>query len=108
MAPELINKEPHDFKVDIWALGVLLYEMLYKNTPFRGHDVATVKKSAVEDLSLPKHEYQGAVDLVQKILKNNPTERLSLEQIFDDPWILACLSRVLVTKLKKNMRLIRW
>ena len=34
MAPEIF-KESYDYKIDIWALGILLYEMLHKTTPFK-------------------------------------------------------------------------
>lgn len=35
MAPEIIREEPYDKSIDIWALGVLLYEMIYGYSPFR-------------------------------------------------------------------------
>ena len=34
LAPEMINKSGHDERVDIWSLGVLLFEMLTGKTPF--------------------------------------------------------------------------
>lgn len=34
LAPEMINGKGHDEKVDIWALGVILYELLHNKTPF--------------------------------------------------------------------------
>ena len=35
MSPELIKNENYDFNVDIWALGILLYEMLHGKSPFK-------------------------------------------------------------------------
>ena len=34
MAPELYNKKKYSFKVDIWAVGVILFNMLNGVTPF--------------------------------------------------------------------------
>lgn len=34
LAPEMILKEGHDEKVDIWAIGILAYELLNEKTPF--------------------------------------------------------------------------
>jgi len=33
MAPEMLNNKPHDFKVDIWALGIFLYELIHGKSP---------------------------------------------------------------------------
>ena len=38
VAPELVNSVPYDYKIDLWAWGVLLYEMLMGNAPFSGKD----------------------------------------------------------------------
>ena len=35
MAPEMIKKLPHDKSLDIWCLGILLYELLHGYSPFR-------------------------------------------------------------------------
>ena len=34
MAPEIWLNEEYDNKVDIWAMGILLYEMIMKKRPF--------------------------------------------------------------------------
>lgn len=36
MAPEMIEDKPHDYTLDIWCLGVLLYELLHGHAPFDG------------------------------------------------------------------------
>lgn len=36
MAPEIINAEYQTFKVDIWCLGILVYEMTHRRSPFSG------------------------------------------------------------------------
>ena len=34
LAPEMVNEQGHDFTIDWWALGVLIYEMLVGIPPF--------------------------------------------------------------------------
>ena len=38
MAPEMILNKPHDHKLDIWCLGILLYELLHGYPPFKGRN----------------------------------------------------------------------
>ena len=45
MAPELIKKEPYTEKVDIWALGIIAYQIMAKNTvPFNSHSDDNIKE----------------------------------------------------------------
>lgn len=36
MAPEMIKNEYHNYTLDIWCLGILLYELLHGTPPFKG------------------------------------------------------------------------
>jgi serine/threonine protein kinase len=36
MAPEMVDEKPSTTKVDMWALGVILYEFFSNQLPFRG------------------------------------------------------------------------
>lgn len=38
MAPEIILDLPYDYTIDIWAIGILLYELVHGFAPFRGKD----------------------------------------------------------------------
>lgn len=42
MAPEMILKGKYDYRVDIWGLGVLLYELVHGYAPFRGNTLEEV------------------------------------------------------------------
>lgn len=44
MSPEIVNKSTHTSKVDIWCLGVMLYEMLHGDSPFQAKSVPEMKK----------------------------------------------------------------
>jgi serine/threonine protein kinase len=36
MAPEIVSDTAYDYTIDIWSIGVLLYEMLHGYAPFQG------------------------------------------------------------------------
>lgn len=44
MSPEIVNQSTHTNKVDIWCLGVMLYEFLHGDSPYRAKSVVEMKK----------------------------------------------------------------
>ena len=87
LAPEIINNRGHDEKVDIWCIGVLLFELMTGFAPFQGNDVQTVKYNISRlKISWPKNMDKEAADLISKILKYYPEERKSLEQMLLHPF----------------------
>lgn len=91
-APEMILNESHDIAVDIWALGIFLYEMLIGSPPFVCSDPAVVYDAVlrgVEHLTWPKYLSHDAVTLICKLCRQNPSQRLGyrrIDQIRCDPW----------------------
>lgn len=90
LAPELVSGEEHDFAVDIWTLGILLYELLVGSPPFeaKGHQ-ETYKRIIKVDLHFPAHVSTGARDLVTRLLVRDPRARLPLASIAEHPWVRA-------------------
>lgn len=43
MAPEIIFKKPYNYKIDIWSLGVLLFELTHGYAPFKGKYYEEIK-----------------------------------------------------------------
>lgn len=90
VAPELVHSVPYDYKIDLWAWGVLLYEMLMGNAPFSGKDDhETFQKIADYDLNKDK-KYdalsEDAKDLINKILVTDSEKRMEYEDILAHPW----------------------
>lgn len=45
MAPEIIEGKQYTNKVDVWSLGILLYEMLHGYSPFRQMNLMEIYKN---------------------------------------------------------------
>ena len=87
LAPEIINNQGHDEHVDIWCIGVLLFELMAGYSPWGGDDVQTVRYNISRlKIRWPRDMDRDAMDLISKILKYNPEERLSLRQILAHPF----------------------
>ena len=96
MAPEMINDEYYDKGIDIWSLGVLLYEMIHGYSPFRAnHFIKDAKKAQVEifiniknnNYSINKNISEECVDLISKLLTTDTKKRIKIDELFMHPWI---------------------
>jgi len=87
LAPEIIKEEGHDEKVDIWCIGVLLFELTTGNVPFQGNDIDTLKDNILHlRIAWPKDINIDAKNLIKKILKLDPASRISLEEMLQHPF----------------------
>jgi serine/threonine protein kinase len=92
MAPEVVYGLEHDYRIDIWALGVLLYELLHGRAPFKGRTKAEIERSlSVYPFEMSDIVSFQAKDLLLRILRRNPAERMSMEEIFEHPWMKSHL-----------------
>lgn len=79
IAPEIITGAGHSSAIDWWALGILLYEMLYGRTPFRGKNrQKTFSNILHKDLSFPSSipVSLAARQLINALLNRDPASRL--------------------------------
>jgi len=88
LPPEMIEGKPHDSQVDVWSLGVLMYEFLVGTPPFeaKGHQ-ETYRKIKNVDLKFPDYVSDSARDLISKLLVKDPASRFKLSDIENHPWI---------------------
>lgn len=80
MAPEQVRGERVDGRTDLWALGVVLYEMLTRRTPFAGDHEVAIAHAILYDEPPPVSTFRTDVpavveDLVATLLKRDPSRR---------------------------------
>jgi serine/threonine protein kinase len=81
VAPEIISEEGYVGSVDWWAFGILLYEMIYGVTPFRGATQLQTLENILdisEEIEFPPDVPVSAAcrDLIEKLLAKNIDKRL--------------------------------
>lgn len=88
LPPEMVEGKDHDKWVDVWALGILMYELLVGVPPFEAEGYqATYRRIARVDLRFPDHISELAQDLISKLLQKTTTNRLPLSEVPKHPWI---------------------
>ena len=88
LAPEILQEKGHDEAVDIWCIGVLLFELVTATVPFQGNDIDTLKDNILKlKITWPKDINTDAKNLIMKILKLDPKQRLPLEDMLKHPFI---------------------
>jgi eukaryotic-like serine/threonine-protein kinase len=77
LAPEVLRGEPARAQSDIWALGVMLYEMATGVRPFRGDTAFALSSAILRDppVPLPRHILAGLRSIIQRCLTKELPER---------------------------------
>ncbi len=89
MAPEVMNEEPYNEKVDIYGFGMVLWEMVTNEIPFSGmNQMALLRTVALHKQHPPLppasiDHPQQLLSLIERCWHSDPTSRMSLDEILD-------------------------
>ena len=98
-APEVCNHKSQTPKIDVWALGVIFFEMLVGRPPFVAFSLAGMKQEIERTLlTLPGSASSASQDLRRQVLTIDPEQRPSIQQVLQHP-ALAARSGELLTPL---------
>lgn len=87
LSPEMVRKQGHGTNVDIWSLGVLLFELLAGHAPFSGINQEELFNNIRKlKINWPSDFPPLAKNLITKILKLNPLERITIDEILSHSW----------------------
>jgi len=105
-APEMILAKGYNFAVDYWALGVLIYEMFLKETPFFQRGSASDRMQEFRNILVCSIKYpivlsDETIFFLQQLLERNPSNRLGntiggVCSIYNSKWLKdVCLDNIL-------------
>ncbi|CAK56179.1 unnamed protein product (macronuclear) [Paramecium tetraurelia] len=95
MPPEVSSFSFHDTKLDIWSLGVLLYEMLHNSLPII---------SFVTELSFGRHVSEEAIDLIKDLMNLEKSQRPAVSEIYSYKWMKNNLAKLKIQSTIQSSR----
>ncbi|KAK4697333.1 hypothetical protein P7C71_g720, partial [Lecanoromycetidae sp. Uapishka_2] len=86
-APEVLQGKSYRGKEqDIWALGILLYTLVYKENPFYSID-----EILDHELRIPWIMSQPSIDLIKAMLNRDVDQRLTITQVKEHRWCVEAV-----------------
>ena len=89
MAPEILNEEEYNNKCDLWSLGIIIYQLFFKNSPYNANTEVGLLKNINKfgKALIAKTKFDLLDDLINKLLEKEPSKRLYWEEYFEHPFI---------------------
>jgi serine/threonine protein kinase len=107
LAPELVKNKKYDFKVDVWAAGVIMYYLTALNPPFSGDSISDlgVSITTTTPKELSNYYTNKYKSLLKLFLSKDPAERPTIDEAIDKvPELIkkAYISQFRFTDVKEN------
>lgn len=89
MAPEILSGSGYEFGVDIWALGITLYRMLFGQTPYGTKSLDETYKliKTPNSIVYPDGASDTAISFMNLALTREPANRWTATQLLEHPFV---------------------
>ncbi|RQM21877.1 hypothetical protein B5M09_001198 [Aphanomyces astaci] len=87
MAPELVKEQPYNHTVDLWSLGVILYELAVGRPPFYTDKIVSLIQLIVnENVKYPETMSDEFKSFLSGLLQKDPAKRMTWPEILQHPF----------------------
>lgn len=90
LAPEVWNGTSHHsspFKLDVWALGVILYALTHGELPFQKPDKETIDRIQKHGMQFNEDTSTSLRNAISAMLTPDPNKRISVNNVKNDKWL---------------------
>ena len=85
MAPEIIKNKKYDHKSDLWSIGIIFYEMLMGEPPYKAKNIyQLIRKIENDIIEIPQKFRLSLIcqDLLYSLLEKDPIKRITWDEFF--------------------------
>jgi len=94
VSPEVLQEKPYDFKVDLFAIGIITYLLVAGFLPFDDEDSEKeiARQTVYDPTPFPKKIWdnisQEAKMFVDNLLSKDPEKRMNLQEVLQHKWLI--------------------
>ena len=100
MAPEILkNDQEYDEKCDLWSIGIMLYQLYFKDYPYKGMTEVALLRSIQMKRIKKKTGDENLDNLINGLLKEDPKERITWEEYFNHSFFKTLTKKEINEKL---------
>lgn len=89
-APQLLKRRGYSYKVDVWALGIMCYELLMGKTPFHSYEMQELLNKINEGRYILQTQEPVSIEcalFLTQCLQANESERISMQDLMNHPFL---------------------
>ena len=106
MAPEILEQKRYTDVVDLWSIGVIMYELYFNEVPVKGKNIVDLIKNVRRfKFQLPKSNKKCSsmcLELMKRLLEKNPNNRCSWEDFYNNVWFTTNSGKNLIFNDKND------
>lgn len=93
MAPEILHFQQYDEKVDMWSIGIILFELLHGYPPFCGRSNVQLLRNIQSCTQLPFSKFilsglpSDCIDMCSRLLSIQPGNRMSIDEFYQHEFL---------------------
>ena len=88
MAPEIMMDLPYNENSDLWSIGVMMYQLHYKEIPYSGYNEQEILKKIKYNVPRKQPNDPQFRDLLNRLLVMDPKKRISWNDYFNHPFFM--------------------